>query len=92
MTPAQLRAARGLLNMSISELVKRTGLAMNTVRKAEDARAGPVTVANAQLLRTTLEAAGVMFIEAEGMGVGVRLVRSDHEPTERRRTVSETPL
>lgn len=84
-TPAQLRAARGLLNMSVSELVKRTKLAMNTVRKAEDPRARPVTPANARLLRATLEAAGVIFIEADEQGVGVRLLDPNREPQERRR-------
>lgn len=88
-TPAQLRAARGLLNMSVSELVSRTKLAMNTVRKAEDPRARPVTPANARLLRSTLESAGVVFIEADDLGVGVRLVDPGWEPMERRRTPSE---
>jgi hypothetical protein len=87
-TPAQLRAARGLLNMSVSELVARTKLAMNTVRKAEDPRARPVTPANARLLRSTLEAAGVVFIEADAQGVGVRLSDPKHEPLERRRSAS----
>ena len=85
-TAAQLRAARGLLNMSVSELAERTGLAMNTVRKAEDPRARPVTAANARLLRATLEGDGVVFIDADEMGAGVRLADPDHMPMERRRS------
>ena len=85
-TAAQLRAARGLLNISVSELAERTGLAMNTVRKAEDPRAGPVTAANARLLRATLEGEGVVFIEADEMGAGVRLGDPNHLPLERRRS------
>lgn len=91
-TSAQLRAARGLLNMSVAELVSRTKLAVNTVRKAEDPRAGAVTPANSRLLRSTLEAAGVVFIPADEMGAGVRLADPDHEPIERRRAQSADQL
>lgn len=85
-TPAQLRAARGLLNWSVSELCERTGLAMNTVRKAENAaQYTSVYRPNAQLLRTTLESAGVVFIEGGDMGPGVRLLEQV-EPTTARRS------
>ena len=85
-TPAQLRAARGLLNWSVSELCERTGLAMNTVRKAENARDyRSVYRPNAQLLRSTLENAGVSFIEADDLGAGVRLTEPI-EPEGSRRT------
>ena len=85
-TGAQLRAARGLLNMSVSDLSERTGLAMNTIRRAEATNAvAPITTANAQLLVSTLEAAGVVFIQADTMGAGVRLGAVDQEPLQRRR-------
>lgn len=85
-TGAQLRAARGLLNMSVSDLAERTGLALNTVRKAESTNAAaPVTAANAKLLTSTLEAAGVMFIHAGTHGAGVQLQSPDQEPLKRRR-------
>lgn len=86
-TGAQLRAARGLLNMSVSDLAERTGLALNTVRKAESTNAAaPVTAANARLLASTLEAAGVVFIPAGTLGAGVQLRSPDHqEPLKRRR-------
>lgn len=85
-TGAQLRGARGLLNMSVSDLAERTGLAVNTIRKAEKTN-GPaeVTTASARLLVTTLEVAGVMFIAADKNGAGVRLVSPDQEPLRRRR-------
>lgn len=90
-TGAQLRAARGLLNMSVSDLSERTGLAINTIRKAEKTN-GPaeVTAANARLLVTTLESAGVMFIAADSYGSGVRLRSSDQEPLRRRRDTPTT--
>ena len=85
-TGAQLRAARGLLNMSVSDLSERTGLAINTIRKAEKTN-GPaeVTTASARLLVTTLAAAGVLFIAADRHGAGVRLESPDQEPLRRRR-------
>ena len=89
-TPAQLRAARGLLNWSVSELQTKTGLAMNTIRKAEDARTyHSVNAANAQLLRSTLESEGVLFIDADDHGVGVRLRDPNEEPSGPRRAKSK---
>lgn len=73
-TGAQLRGARGLLNMSASELAERTGLALNTIRRAEAADAlVPVTTANRLLLVATLEEAGIVFLPADDLGEGVRL-------------------
>ena len=86
-TPAQLRAARGLLNWTVARLAAEAGLALNTVRKAEDARQFlTVYKPNAEALRTTLENAGVVFIEDDTMGRGARL-RERKEPSGRRRSV-----
>lgn len=89
-TGAQLRAARGLLNISVLELSERAGLALNTVRRAEATNAtAPVTPANAKLLASTLEAAGVVFIPAEGeLGAGVRLRSRDQNALQRRRVAT----
>ena len=87
-TGAQLRAARGLLNMSVSDLSERTGLAINTIRRAEATNGiAPITAANAQLLVTTLEGAGVVFLPADTLGAGVRLRELDQEPLRRRRSM-----
>lgn len=52
---------------------------MNTVRKAENAtQYTSVYRPNAELLRSILEQAGVVFIDAGDMGAGVRLL----EPVE----------
>ncbi len=86
MTGPQLRAARGLLNLSVAELAERTGLAVNTIRRAEGSNdAAPITTANMKLLRTTLEEAGVDFIQAGAMGAGVRLTSPKPQPKQRRR-------
>ena len=85
-TGAQLRAARGLLNISVAELAERTGLSLNTCRKAEATNGvAALTKANAQLLSATLNAAGVIFIPADTLGAGVRLRDPDQEPSKRRR-------
>lgn len=85
-TGAQIRGARGLLNMSVSDLSERTGLAVNTVRKAERTNGTPaVTSANINLLVSTLEAAGVVFIPPDSLGAGVRLRQHDQAPLRRRR-------
>lgn len=89
-TGAQLRAARGLLNMSASELAERTGLALNTIRRAEAANgAVPITAANAKLLVATLEGAGIIFIPPGEFGPGVRLLSSDQAQFERRRRAAD---
>ncbi len=86
-TGAQLRAARGLLNMSVLELAERTGLAPNTVKRAEgDNGPAPVNTANAKLMVATLQAAGAVFLPAEGdMGAGVRLAAPSQPALAKRR-------
>ncbi len=87
LTGAQLRAARGLLNMSVSDLAERTGLALNTIRRAEATNdEAPITAANRRLLLTMLEQAGVVFIPADTLGAGVRLSSPDSEALKRRRS------
>lgn len=86
LTGAQLRAARGLLNISVLELAARTGLAVNTIRRAE-ATNGEITVThgNATLIRIALEEAGVIFIEPDELGPGVRLRDPNPFPRQLRR-------
>lgn len=88
-TGAQLRGARGLLNMSVSDLAERTGLALNTIRRAEATNGeAPITTANAKLLVGTLEQAGVVFIHADEMGAGVRLRQPEAAPLKPRRRLA----
>ena len=85
-TGSQLRAARGLLNLSVSELAERTGLAINTVRRAEGTNGlSPVTAANLKTLAAALDSAGVLFIAADELGPGVRLKEAGAEPMRPRR-------
>ena len=70
---AQLRAARALLRWSAQELANASKVGVATIRRVEviDGEI-PVTSANEAALRKALEAAGVVFIEENGGGSGVR--------------------
>ena len=86
LTGSQLRAARGLLNLSVVELAERTGLAVNTIRRAEATNgAAPITAANLALLANELEKAGILFIPPDQLGPGVRLKSPDPKPIQARR-------
>ncbi len=86
-TGAQLRAARGLLNMSVLELSERTGLAVNTIKRAESLNSSaPINAANAKLMVSTLSGAGVVFLSpSDGLGAGVRLIDDAQPPLSRKR-------
>jgi len=71
-TIEQLRAARGLLGWSQSELAARAGLSLPTVKRLE-AGFGPRVSDEARgKLQRAIEAAGIEFIEENGGGLGVR--------------------
>jgi transcriptional regulator with XRE-family HTH domain len=71
-TIEQLRAARGLLGWSQSELAARAGLSLPTVKRFE-AGFGPRVSDEARgKLQRAIEAAGIEFIEENGGGSGVR--------------------
>lgn len=74
-TGGQLRAARGLLNLSVLEFSERTGLAPNTIKRAEGTNGpSPTTRANAKLMIATLTELGVIFVPADNeAGAGARL-------------------
>ena len=74
LTSAQIRAARALLRWSAEDLAKNCVLSVATIRRAElseDETA--MTAANNLAVRRALEAAGVVFIDENGGGAGVRL-------------------
>ncbi|WP_181169638.1 helix-turn-helix transcriptional regulator [Mesorhizobium sp. B2-4-4] len=72
MTPAQCRAARALLNWSQQELADASKIGNATIRNFEAGRSEPQH-ATLVVLRRTFEDAGVVFIDANGDGAGVRL-------------------
>ncbi len=75
--PSQIRAARGLLNISQTELSMRAGLGVATVKRIESSTEDlRVTVQTLLRIQGALEAAGVIFIDRDKEhGPGVRLRR-----------------
>ena len=75
-TIPQIRAARGLLGWSQSELAARAGLSLPTVKRAEADGEIKVSDEAKGTLRRALEHGGVEFIDENGGGSGVRLRKS----------------
>ena len=72
-TSGQLRAARGLVGWSQTDLARRAGLSLPTVKRVETNLGIRVSNDARMKLRQALEAAGVEFIDENGGGAGVRL-------------------
>lgn len=72
LTPAQCRAARGLIDWTQEDLAEAAGVSRSTVRDFEKGRHDLNRVSAAQI-RGALEAAGVILIQADALGPGVRL-------------------
>ncbi len=72
--PAQCRAARGLLNWNQQDLARIAGVSRSTVREFE-AGHHELHKSTEILLIRALEDAGVRLIEADDLGMGVRLAR-----------------
>jgi transcriptional regulator with XRE-family HTH domain len=74
-TGAQLRAARGLLNLSAEALARETKVSLRTIRRAEqDDGEVQITAGNAARIKSVLETHGVIFF-MEAATVGVKLKR-----------------
>ncbi len=71
-TPAQSRAGRALLNWSRERLAVQSGVPSRTLADFELANTTP-RGSTLTAIRAALEAAGVVFIEQNGGGPGVRL-------------------
>ena len=71
---SQLRAARGILGWSQSDLSKASGVALSTVKRMEAGSGLLRGIAqNVWKVQSSLEDAGVVFIDENGGGAGVRL-------------------
>lgn len=75
-SPAQLRAARGLLGWSQDDLARQARVGRATIADFESGKRDPYARTLGEL-RTAIEAAGVEFLE-NGCGLGVRL-RKPHQ-------------
>jgi hypothetical protein len=80
LTSAQMRAARGLIRWSAEDLARQTALSVTTIRRAElTEEETSMTAANDLAVRRALEAAGVIFIDENDEGPGVRLRKRSKE-------------
>jgi transcriptional regulator with XRE-family HTH domain len=70
-TIEQIRAARGLLGWSQTELASRAGLSVPTVKRLEGGFGPKVSDAACAKLQKALEAAGIKFIEKTSGDAGV---------------------
>ena len=71
-SPAQLRAARALVDWSREDLAAAAGATARTIARLESGETDP-RPATTKAIRGALEAAGVEFIAENGGGPGVRL-------------------
>lgn len=73
MTPEQFRMAKAALGLSNPDLAEKTGLHRNTLNKLDQGSGKESTI---QLVRLTLEAAGIQFLDhgdvASGPGVATK--------------------
>ncbi len=73
MNPAQSRMARAALQLGVRDVASLAKVSPNTIARLERGEAlYPRTV---EAIRAALEAAGIVFIEQNGGGPGVRLRR-----------------
>ncbi|MCT7374723.1 helix-turn-helix transcriptional regulator [Chelativorans salis] len=73
-TPSQIRAARGLLDISQQELADLSKVSLRTIVQIERG-SKPPSASIVQALVLSLEAVGIEFISQNGGGPGVRLAR-----------------
>ena len=71
-TPAQCRAARGLLDWTQQQLADKARVGVVTIRQLE-AGVGTPRWATVDVIQRAFELAGVQFINADDAGAGVLL-------------------
>ncbi|XKM42865.1 multiprotein-bridging factor 1 family protein [Rhizobium ruizarguesonis] len=72
LTPSQCRAARALLDWSQQQLADQSKIGNATIRNFESGKSAPQH-ATLDVLRRCFRSAGIMFIDQNGNGPGVRL-------------------
>ena len=72
MLPSQCRAARGLLDWTQERLADASGVSVGAIRNFEAGITNPMR-ANLAALKSALESGGIVFIDENGGGPGVRL-------------------
>jgi transcriptional regulator with XRE-family HTH domain len=72
-TAAQIRAARGLIGWSQTQLAMTAGLSLMTVKRFETQNGVKVSSDAIEKMMSALEGVGVIFIAKNGDGPGVRI-------------------
>lgn len=76
-TGAQMRMARGYLRWSAKQLGEKAGVAESTIKRMEQDEGFPIARgANIEAVYKALTEAGIVFLDENGGGVGVRLRKS----------------
>lgn len=81
-TPAQIRAARAMLDLTIERLSQESGIAALLILQIESGNGYEAKPADHTALRRALERLGVMFLESGESGpggAGLRLAAADHQ-------------
>lgn len=77
-SPAQVRAARAFLNWNQDFLAKKVGVSKTTLNRFEQGKSVPYSETS-NLIRTTLEAAGIRFQFGKILGVGIEMTADPGE-------------
>lgn len=79
LTSSQCRAARALIDWSREDLAAAANVAVRTISDFESERRAPINATMAAIKRA-MEGAGVIFVDENGEGPGVRLRKLSHAP------------
>ena len=71
-TPAQIRGARAMLELTQVDLANASGISKASILDIETGRTKPKSSTLSSIQRA-LEKAGIVFVEGDGGGPGVRL-------------------
>ena len=71
-SPTQIRGARAMLGMKQSELAEKAGISKTGLINIESGGSDP-KASTLRAVQRALETAGVIFVEENGEGPGVRL-------------------
>ena len=77
-TPAQIRAARAMLDWSMVDLARAAGVSVSTIKRFESGGHAVVQSHKGEALRDALGANGIRFLDDNGSGAGLR-----HNPSAR---------
>lgn len=72
-TAQQIRAGRALVEMSQDDLAQAAGVSRPTIKRMESKGPENSSAGNVEAVRRALESAGVVFVEPNGLGAGVRM-------------------